>query len=68
MATMYTRPDGTNVLRTNRDADRRQRLIEQAVDLIIDYMDTNEWDEIPTWEPMSTPHKAHWVTKKTRIY
>jgi hypothetical protein len=58
MTTLTTYPWGT-VLRTR--TEDKQALINKAVDLIMDYIDTNEWDYVPTHEPMSTPHKPFWA-------
>lgn len=48
MATMVAYPWGT-VLYT-REEESRQTLIERAVESIFDFMDSTEWDDVPTYE------------------
>ena len=55
MATAYNN-DGVTVVLTNEDD--KMTLVNKALDLIEDYLYTpTQWDDVPTREPMSTPHK-----------
>ena len=59
MFTITTYPWGT-VQRTR--TEDRQALIDHAMDLIMDHLNTNEWDDVPTYEPMSsTSNKPYWA-------
>lgn len=59
MPTMYSPIEGVTVLRTR--VEDRDALIARAMDLVEDYCNTNEWDYVPTHEPMSTPSKPFWA-------
>ena len=50
MNTITTYPWGT-VLRTR--VEDKQALIDKAFDLMMDYLDSNEWDDVPTQQPIS---------------
>ena len=59
MFTITTYPWGT-VQRTR--TEDRQALIDRAMDLIMDHLNSNEWDDVPTRESMSsTSNKPYWA-------
>lgn len=68
MVTMMEVCENTTVLYVGTPGDRRAAAWEEAVARVMDACEADEWEDIPTREPMSTPHKSVHLTKKVRTY
>lgn len=68
MTTLLSLGNDTTVLYTSTPEERRAAAWELAIALVMDHIEATEWEAEATREPMSTPHKKHWVTRKIRTY